>query len=65
MTAFKKHSKIGGLRLQRREGQTIIVNHGELVIEVTEIRNKAVKLSFQASKEISIRRGEISPPEQP
>lgn len=58
MTTFNRQSKIGGLRITRKEGEVIIVNNGEIVIEVTEIRGKRVKLSLKGHKEIAIRRGE-------
>lgn len=58
MTTFQKKSSIGGLTITRREGDKIVVNHGELIIEVVGIRGNRVKLSFKAHKEIDIRRSE-------
>ena len=62
MTAFNRKSKIGGLRVTRKEGETVIINNGEIVVEVTEIRGKRVKLCLNGHKDISIRRGESERP---
>jgi sRNA-binding carbon storage regulator CsrA len=56
MPKFKQKATIRGLMIQRREGQKVTVNHGEIVIEVVEVRGKYVRLCFQASKEIVIQR---------
>lgn len=47
-----KKSSIGGLVITRREREKIAVNHGEIIIEVVEIRGNEVKLAFSASREI-------------
>lgn len=55
---FQKHSKMGGLMISRKEGQGILINHGELRIEIVEVRGKYVRLAFKGSKEIQIGRAE-------
>ena len=42
----------------RKIGEQVIINHGEIKIEVVDIKGSRVKLCFQASKEISIVRYE-------
>lgn len=49
-------SSIGGLVVTRRAGQKVSVNNGEIIIEVVEIQGKAVRIAFQAHKEIKIER---------
>ena len=58
MSNFTKKSQLGGLMLTRREGESISVNHGEIFIEVVEVRGHYVRLAFKANKEISIQRTE-------
>ena len=57
-SGFNRKSSIRGLVTTRRVGEQVIINHGELVIEVVAVKGKAVRLCFQASKDISIERGE-------
>ena len=59
MSNFTKKSQLGGLMLTRREGEAISVNHGEIYIEIVEVRGHYVRLAFKASKEISIQRAEV------
>jgi carbon storage regulator CsrA len=59
---FSNKSKIGGLITSRKVGETLIINNGELIIEVIEIAGNRVRIALKASKEISIRRGETSGP---
>lgn len=72
MTTFNKQAQIGGLRLTRKPGERVIINSGEIIVEVVEIRGNRVKLCFNGHKDITIRRGEvqeaidrISPPPLP
>jgi carbon storage regulator CsrA len=58
MSHFTKKATLRGLMMTRKEGQQIVINHGELLIEVVEVRGKYVRLAFQASKEIDIQRAE-------
>lgn len=46
------------LVLTRRVGEKILLNNGEVVIEVVATRGRTVRLAFRAAKEISIRREE-------
>lgn len=62
MPNFSKKATIQGLNITRKQGERIIVNNGEILIEVVEIKGKYVRLCFQADKEISIAR-EILPKE--
>lgn len=59
MPQFKKRASISGLMMTRKEGQKIIVNHGEITVEVVEIKGKYVRLAFKANKEIDIQREEV------
>jgi carbon storage regulator CsrA len=47
------------LVLQRKLGQRISINRGEIMITVVEVRNGAVRLGFAAPKNVSIMRLEI------
>ena len=60
MPKFTNRSVVGGLLLNRKEGQTIEINHGEVIIEVVEIKNHQVRLAFKAARDVLIRRGEIN-----
>ena len=54
---MKIKSSIGGLVIARYLGDQVVINHGEITIEVVEIRGNRVKLAFKANKEeISILR---------
>lgn len=52
----KQSAQLRGLVLHRRAGEIVSINNGELLIEVAQIKGKVVKLVFDASREISIRR---------
>ena len=56
---WKKKASIKGLCLTRKEGDKVVVNKGELIIEIVELRGKAVRIAFQGSKEILIERAEV------
>lgn len=58
MPAFSRASGQGGLVITRKQGQRIVINRGEVILEVVEIKGKQVRLAFVASKEIHIRREE-------
>jgi carbon storage regulator CsrA len=62
MSRFLRHCyKPGGLILTRKNGDRVIINHGELEIEVVQIHASRVRLAFYANKEISITRAESTP----
>jgi len=52
------------LVLSRKKGEKIIINEN-IVIEVIEIKNKQIRLGFEAGKEIPIRRAEVPAREVP
>ena len=55
----KKFASVpGGLMLIRKEGQTVVINNGEVTMEVVQISGKKVQLSIRASREVRIQRGE-------
>lgn len=56
---FDKTSSIKGLILNRKAGQKVLVNKGEIEIEVVEIKGGQVRLAFKAHKEIIIQRSEL------
>lgn len=56
MSRFKKKADLRGLVITSKEGEQVFINNGELKIEIVEIRGKTVRLAFQASSEITIRR---------
>lgn len=58
MAKFTRKSALGGLMLNRKEGQSITINHGEVIIEVVEIRGKEVRLAFRAARDVVILRKE-------
>lgn len=58
MRNFTKKAQLKGLVFTRKEGDQILVNGGEIRIEIVEISGRWVRLAFEASKEISIRRAE-------
>jgi len=60
MPQFKKRATMGGLMMTRKEGQRVVVNHGEITIEIVEIKGKYVRLAFKANKEIEIQREEVT-----
>ncbi len=60
MPNFKKRSTMSGLMMTRKEGDRIVVNNGEMLIEVVQIKGKYVRLCFHASKEITIKREECA-----
>ena len=45
--------------LTRGPTDKVVINHGELTIEVVEIIGQSVRMSFLATKDISIERGEV------
>ena len=47
------------LVLSRKINQAIVINHGEIVITVADIRGDKVRLGIQADPSISIHREEI------
>lgn len=61
MTRFFKKSQLRGLVITRKEGEQVIINGGELRIEVVEVKGKCVRLAFQANPEILIQRAEAVP----
>jgi carbon storage regulator CsrA len=60
MARFNKRSALGGLVLHRKEGERIVINHGEVVIEVVQVTGKQIRLAFRASKDVIIQRAEAS-----
>lgn len=58
MSKFNRAASIGGLIITRKIGDQIVVNGGEMVIEVIDVKGRLVRLAFKASKEIQIQRGE-------
>lgn len=63
MPNFSKRSKINGLVITRRQGEQVIINGGELRIEVVEVMGKCVRLAFLGNPEILIQRAEAVPNE--
>lgn len=61
MSRNSKQSKGGGLVLKRREGERVTINHGEMVIEVVEIKGKTVRLAFQGPRDVVVLREEEEP----
>ena len=61
MMSQSKHlrSALGGLIITRREGEQIVINHGELRIEVVSVKGRTVRLAFRANVDISIQRAEV------
>lgn len=48
------------LILSRKKGERVVVNHGELVIDILALSdNGAVKIAFHASPEVVINREEV------
>ncbi len=47
------------LVLTRSEGQRLIINDGEILIDVLEIRGNQVRLGVKAPKNITIHREEV------
>lgn len=58
MSRFTKKAKLRGLVITRKEGDQILINNGELRIEVVEVKGTCVRLAFQASREVTISRAE-------
>lgn len=56
MPRFNRKSLMGGLCMTRKVGERIIINNGELIIEVVETRGRYVRLAFKSHKEITIQR---------
>lgn len=57
--AYKREVTTRGLVLKRRPGQAVVINGGELVIEVIGVRGKEVMIVFQAEKEFLFERFEL------
>lgn len=53
-----KKGHLHGLTITRRVGERVLINRGEIEIEVVDIRGSAVRIAFRASKEIQINRAE-------
>jgi carbon storage regulator CsrA len=58
VSKFQKKATLRGLVMTRKSGDKISINHGELLIEVLEIRGNQVRLVFQGDKEINVQRYE-------
>ncbi len=54
-----KNSQISGLVITRRPGQTIVVNRGELIIQVLKVKSNRVMIRIEGSRDISLLRGEV------
>lgn len=63
-TWTRKSALRGALVITRKQGEKIVVNNGELIIEVVQVRGKTARLAFVASKDISIQREEAIVQEQ-
>lgn len=50
-------SSIGGLVLTLKKKGRVIINKGEIVIELVQIKGGEVRLAIKAHKEIDIQRG--------
>lgn len=64
MSKFTRKAGLRGLCITRREGQRIVINHGELVVEVVQIKGRQVRLVFSAAKDIPIQREEQVKPDE-
>ena len=60
MGKFNKSQTMGGLVLTRKVGQVVLINMGEIRIEVIDIKGQSVRLKFCANKEIAINRAEAT-----
>lgn len=49
----------GMLALSRKDGERVIINHGEIVVTVLEIRPDRVRLGFDAPKDVDVNREEV------
>ena len=58
MSKFERKCNIGGLVITRKIGEVVVINKGEIRIEVVDISGGFVRLAFKAHKEIEIHRGE-------
>lgn len=51
--------EVSTLTMTRKSGDRIVINEGEIDIEVVFVRGSAVRLRFRAPKYVVIRRGEL------
>lgn len=59
----RKSALRGALVITRKQGEKVVINNGELVVEVVQVKGKTARLAFVASKDISIQRQEAIPQE--
>jgi len=60
MSKFSRHSTMGGLVITCKVGEKVVINHGEIKIEIVDTKGKQVRLCFKANKEILIQRDQES-----
>ena len=53
---FKNKSRIGGLLVTRNVGSGVIINNGEILIEIVDICGKEVRVAIKAHDDIKIDR---------
>lgn len=56
MSRFEKKARLRGLVMTFKPREQISINHGEVRIEVVQIKGSYVRLCFSAEKEIHILR---------
>ena len=61
MSKWTKKASIRGLMLTRKAGQHITINHGEVKIEIVEVRGKEVRIAIEAPRDVIVLRGEQIP----
>lgn len=54
-----KQSKIGGLSLERKDGQIISIDNGRILIEIVESTKGRTRIAIKAPKDTAISRAEI------
>lgn len=50
--------QLRGLVISRKVGEIISVNHGELKIQISEIKGRFVRMIFEAARDVKIDRAE-------
>ncbi len=55
-TRFRTKNIGGGLVIQLKEGKSVLINSGEIVVKVLEIQGKYARIVFKADKDILINR---------
>ena len=58
--SWNRASVIGGLMITRHAGEGVSINHGEILLEIVEIKGRAVRIAVKGKPDMLIQRVEPS-----